>query len=89
MSTDAQYLKDLADEVMCPFVEADARDKKRLYRIADTHDKLVAERNRLRAAGMSILVEGWLDDEAGTTPGGDTPTRTALKVALGIEAEGE
>ena len=44
MATDAEYLKALADELMCPCMEADLgkEDGRRLYRIADVHDKLVA-----------------------------------------------
>ena len=43
MSTDAQYLKDLADELMHPCLDAgpDQGDKIRLYRIADRHGELV------------------------------------------------
>ena len=52
MTTDAEYLKALADELMCPCMEADLdkEDGQRLYRIAEAHDKLEAERDRLRAA---------------------------------------
>ena len=44
MTTDAEYLKALADELMCPCMEADLgkEDGRRLYRIADVHDKLLA-----------------------------------------------
>ena len=52
MTTDAEYLKALADELMRPCLDAgpDEGDKQRLYRSADSHDKLVAERDRLKAA---------------------------------------
>ena len=61
MSSDAEYLKALADELMCPNMEADLdkEDGQRLYRIADAHDKLVAERDRL-VAGLKLAME-WLD----------------------------
>jgi len=44
MATDAQYLKALADELMCPCMEVDLgkEDGQRLCRIADAHDKMVA-----------------------------------------------
>ena len=43
MSTNAQYLMALADELMhpCPDPGPDEGDKQRLYRIADAHEKLV------------------------------------------------
>jgi len=57
MATDAEYLKALADELMCPCMEADLdkEDGRRLYRIVDAHDKLLAERDRLKAALKGLL----------------------------------
>ena len=51
MNTDAEYLKALADELMCPNMEADLdeEDGQRICRIAEAIDKLVAERDRLMA----------------------------------------
>ena len=50
MNTDAEYLKALADELMCPNMEADLdeEDGQRLYRIADAHDKLLAALRPMR-----------------------------------------
>ena len=55
MSMNAQYLRDLGDGLFHPCMHSDP-DKKirqRLYRIADAHDKLVAEVTDLQA---------WVDD---------------------------
>jgi len=60
MNTDAEYLKALADELMCPNMEADLdeEDGQRICRIAEAIDKLVAERDRLMAMLQRLEHQG-------------------------------